>query len=172
LISSGEFTYSLAQACEVERNNPGFGLEYLLKQKRPEQEINCFKYHSILAAEFIEEIKTIFTNTEMIDIIAYHHEKSDGSGFPKGISYSGLCDFETFQMFCDYLIPFEEHVYEHGDGEKLIKENFLKLTKNENVSSLPINKIMSKWEAAMNWAIGYENEMSAEKNEEELEGAA
>lgn len=153
LVTTGEFTYSLAQACEAERNNPGSGIEYLNKMGRPAGEITAFTQHPVSSAMYVEDQKEIFTYPEVSSVICYHHEKVDGSGFPSGVSYSGIGDLETFQMFCDYVVPFQEHIYQRGDGYVLIKGNFEALKNNENIGSLPINKIINIWEAAMAWAI-------------------
>lgn len=153
LVFTGDFTYSLALACESERKNPGTGIDFLKNMNRSENEIQTFTEHPLISASYIENLSGLFAYPEVSNIIQFHHEKADGSGFPGEISYSGLADIETFLMFCDYIIPFSEHIYQKGDGYKLTKVNFEDLKNSEYISSLPINKILSYWEAAMDWAI-------------------
>jgi hypothetical protein len=153
LLDADEFTYTLSIACENERNNPGSGMTYLENSKRSDNEKNIFKMHPKLSAEYIETQKEKFFNPEVVDIINYHHEKADGSGFPNGFSYSAMSDMETFLMFSDYMVPFGEHVFQKGDGLNVIKSAFEALSSNEEMNSVPVKKIMRKWNSVMDWAI-------------------
>ncbi len=163
LLEGDKFTYSLVVACEAERNIPGTGISKLQTMNRPTEEIDLFTQHPSQSAKYIETLKDNFAYPEIIDVVQYHHEKGDGSGFPSGVSYSGIGDFETFQMFCDYLVPFQEHVYKKGDGANIIKAEFLKVKNNEDMSSLPINKILIKWESCMDWTIKSQKAQVEEK---------
>lgn len=161
LLEGNQFSYAIISACEAERNAPGSGIEQLRKLNRPLDEITLFTEHPTQSAKFIEQHKEKFIYPEIIDVIQYHHEKGDGSGFPNGISYSGIGDFETFQMFCDYLVPFKEHIYKRGDGIEIVKNEFKKIKESEEMTTLPINKILSKWEACMEWSIQENNKDAA-----------
>lgn len=153
LVESDEFSYSLSNACETERNNPGQGLIYLKENKRSEKEISSFINHSLKSAEYAENFRDRFFNPEVIDIIKYHHEKTDGTGFPLGISYSAISDMETFFMFSDYMVPFGEHRFQKDDGRFIIKKSFAFLRGAEEIDNIPVQKIFSRWESFMDWAI-------------------
>jgi hypothetical protein len=161
LLDADEFTYTLSLACEAERNNPGEGSTYLKNSNRSEKEKNIFQMHSVMSAEFVETQKDKFFNPEVVDIIKYHHEKSDGSGFPLGFSYSAMSDMETFLMFSDYMVPFGEHIFQKGDGMNVIKKPFVLLRDNEKLTSIPVNKIMTKWESVMDWSIRVNDQAEA-----------
>ncbi len=158
LLDADEFSYTLSLACETERNNPGQGMVYLEENNRSEQEKKLFRSHPIVSAEYIESQKGKFHNPEVTDIIRYHHEKADGSGFPVGFSYSAMSDMETFLTFSDYMVPFGEHIFQKGDGVFVIKKAFALLSENDDLSMIPVNKIMTRWESAMNWAIQLQEE--------------
>lgn len=153
LLEADEFTYTLAFACETERNNPGQGLNYLIENKRSKEEQELFLNHPIISSNFAAKNLEIFFNPEIVDVIKYHHEKVDGSGFPEGFSYSAMSDFETFLMFSDYIIPFGEHIFQKGDGRFVIKKAFSFLSGGEQMYSIPLKKILSRFESMMDWSI-------------------
>ncbi len=93
------FNYFLVQACERERLAPGSGLIFLEEKNRPLEEKEAFFDHPRLGKKLCEEFKDLFTFPEVIDHIRFHHEKSDGSGFPSGHSFSGISRTETILIF-------------------------------------------------------------------------
>ncbi len=151
LVAFGMFNYPLSQACETERRRPGTGIELLTKQKRPEGEIDTFVHHSEISYEFINDYQDQFTYPEVIEFVKFHHEKSDGSGFPNGYCYSALSDTEVLLMFCDYLIPFEEHIFTNGDGKKIFEDYYSELCELESKYLLPINRVRSYWAGILEW---------------------
>ena len=158
LVDFGNFNYVMSLACEAERNKPGSGIEVLKKYKRSEGEIAIFKNHPIISFERAAEQHEHFTYPEVTNFIKFHHEKTDGSGFPKGFSYSAMSDAETLLIFCDYLIPFREHIFKLGDGKLIIKDYFENLQNIEDQYLLPILKMIHNWQECMNWALKTEED--------------
>lgn len=153
LIEFGNFNFMLSQACEKERNNPGTGIELLYEKKRPEAEVFAFKNHPNVSFRAVSEFKGQFQYPEILDNIKMHHEKYDGSGFPNGYFYSVMSDTETLLIFCDYMIPFEEHIFALGDGHQILSQYFEKLKQIDQEHILPVNKLMATWESVMGWAV-------------------
>lgn len=166
MIAYDNFSYVMAQACEAERNRPGSGPDYLVNLKRSEREINLFKNHPELSYNIARDFEKDFTYPEVLDLILLHHEKCDGSGFPKGYSYSGISDTATLLMFCDYMIPFEEHIFSVGDGQRILYDYFKNLSSNESKYLLPINKVLASWEGMMAWAKDINQKIVDECEEE------
>jgi len=160
LIEYGSLNYAMSQACEKERNKPGEGIESLLKLKRPESEITTFKHHGDISAKVAEEYSSLFKYPEVIKFIKFHHEKCDGTGFSNGYFYSGMSDAEVLLMFCDYMIPFSEHIFQKGDGHIVLKSYYNELCKMENQYLIPVNKTMTNWESMMNWFLTKYEEVS------------
>lgn len=153
LVDFGNFNYVMSLACEAERNKPGSGLNELKKYKRSEGEIAIFQNHPIISYERAMEQKEFFTYPEVTKFIKFHHEKTDGSGFPKGYSYSAMSDAEILLIFCDYLVPFKEHVFKQGDGKLIVKDYFENLKNLEDRYLLPIAKMLNSWEECLSWAM-------------------
>lgn len=170
LTADGELSFLLTQACEHERNRPGSGMVYLERYENASVERQLFFNHPRKSAEAALECAQSFNFPEIIEHISYHHEKTDGSGFPMGISYSGLAQNETILMFADHMVPFEEYIFQTGDGSKVVKKAFIALSSLEARDLLPINRCVEKWESSMDWVIN-----SSLKESEEvkpIEGAA
>ncbi|MBD66117.1 MAG: hypothetical protein CME62_12975 [Halobacteriovoraceae bacterium] len=153
LVDYSEISYRLVMACEAERSKPNSGFEVLDKYRAHDSERFVFRHHPKISYDFAKEHNKHFFNPDLVEMIKYHHEKYDGSGFPKGIHYSALSDFETLLTFCDYMIPFQEHHFTKGDGKKVIFDYFIQLYKEQNLKSLPIAKILNNWQKIFNWAL-------------------
>lgn len=151
LVNFKEFNYMLSKACEQERLKPGTGLSYLKEHKRSESEQEAFLKHPNQSVEFLKKYEKYFLNKEIIELIRFHHEKSDGSGFPGGIYYSALGQSEMLMAFCDNLIPFEEHLYSKNDGFSFVSMYFENLTKLMNDSNIPVSGVVEAWRGVMSW---------------------
>ncbi|MBD63802.1 MAG: hypothetical protein CME62_01230 [Halobacteriovoraceae bacterium] len=160
LVDFGNFNFVMSLACEAERNKPGSGLDVLKKYNRSEGEIAIFNNHPLISYERAQEQSEHFTYPEITKFIKFHHEKTDGSGFPKGYSYSALSDAEILLVFCDYLIPFQEHVFKAADGKLIVKDYFEDLKNLDDRYLLPISKMLNSWESCMNWAMNKEEDVA------------
>lgn len=153
LIEFGNFNYMLSMACESERNKPGSGIDLLKEKGCSSVEIQAFRDHPNVSLRAVNEFKSLFEYPEVLENIKMHHEKFDGSGFPNGFYYSAMSDTETLLTFCDYMIPFSEHIFSKGDGHQILSQYFEKIKKIDTQDQLPINKLISNWESVMGWAV-------------------
>jgi len=165
LLESSDFNYVLSLACEEERNKPGEGIDILEAHHRSKEDINIFNDHPHLGADYAQLHKEIFFYPEIAEVIRFHHEKVDGSGFPEGLCYSALADTETTLIFSDYMVPYNEHIFKLGDGKIVIKEAFEKLKNGPNIFLLPLNKHFANWQRVMSWAIEKENIVIKSENQ-------
>lgn len=162
LIQNGDFNYLMAKACEYERNHPGTGLSWLKAHPNNTYEGDIFYKHPQASYAIAKKYLETFRYPELIEYILYHHEKTDGSGFPQGISFSGMAYNEVYLMLADYMVPFGEHIFHRGDGFKVVHEAFKSLMKLEDRYLLPIQHLILKWQATMKYfAIG---EVESEEN--------
>ncbi len=152
LIGYDNFNFVTATACEYERNEPGSGVTYLQKMNRSDSEIESFKNHPLISHRVASQYEEKFTYPELIEFVSLHHEKANGSGFPKGHKYAAMTDTETMLSFSDYMVPFNEHIFLKGDGNKVLHEYFVQLKELKNNEILPIKKLIARWESVMEWA--------------------
>ena len=153
LVEYGQFHYTLSLACESERLKPGSGIVKLQKLKRPAGEQELFLNHPKISAEFAYEHRDQFYSPNLIEIVKYHHEKHDGSGFPEGIQYHSLSDFELILTFSDHLVAFPETLYVRGDLKKALFEESTKTGKIVEESRLPIKELLGKWNSFLHWLL-------------------
>lgn len=157
LIQNGDFNYLMAKACEYERNHPGTGLSWVKSHPNQTYEGDIFYQHPQASYKVAKKYEDHFHYPEILDYILYHHEKTDGSGFPSGISFSGLAYNEVYLMLADYMVPFGEHVFHQGDGFSVVKKAFEALENIEDRYLLPISHLIMKWKSIMKWyAVGEE----------------
>jgi hypothetical protein len=145
-----EFNFLIIQALEEERNEPGKGLEFLKNKNVSEELIKFYLNHPVKSYEKVfSNHREIFNFDELIDAIEVHHEKSDGSGFPKGHNYLGISDWESILVLVEYLTPYENLVFtKSGKNFKII--SFLKKSKEDKIfNNLPVNRILGMIEAVL-----------------------
>ena len=150
LIHNSGISFSVLKACEYERNNPGAGVLYLDQKALSDNEKETFIQHPKMSAAFLEGQKHLFFNKEIVDIILYHHEKSDGTGFPFNIPYSSMTDMETFITFSDNIVAFKEYRFFKGDNKEIIQGAIEELKANHQ--DLPIDGVLKQFQEAINWA--------------------
>lgn len=151
LIEFNNFNFSISSACEIEREKPGQGISFLEKQNRPSSEIQLFRDHPNKSVRALSEHKNKFFNPEIIELIRFHHEKADGSGFPEELYYSGLSQTEMLLAFCDNLVPFEEHIFKKADGYTFVSMYFENLTKIVRGRMIPVTGVIESWKSIIAW---------------------
>lgn len=156
LTQAENFNYYLMQACERERLSPGTGLIFLEEKNRPKAEKDIFFNHPRLGRDLCKEYEKEFTYPEVIDHIRFHHEKSDGSGFPSGHSYSGISRTETILSFADYMAPFREIIFTKSDGNELFESAFNGVKELERSQPTLLEPCLQSWESARKWALSAE----------------
>jgi hypothetical protein len=145
LLDDEEISYQLLQACEFERNNPGKIQDFFNQAKIPLEIQNKFLQHPKLSMNKIQNWIEYYAHPELIEVVGLHHEKQNGEGFPSGLYYSAISDFETWMMFCDNIVSFDEHIFVKNDGKLLVRESLERAEKNDDSSLVPIKKIVKKW---------------------------
>lgn len=163
LAAGGAPSYLLLEACEAERKVPGSGTALLEKKGRGEKEL--FINHPEAGAKKAEAFESCFSNPEVIEHIRFHHEKTDGSGFPFGLTRSALASSETVLMFADHMTSFEERIFKEGDACEVVAESFKGLKALQGFETLMIDEAVLAWESAMKWANREIFESSSEEGE-------
>jgi putative nucleotidyltransferase with HDIG domain len=88
----------------------------LIMQTQPlsKEQWNIIKLHPLLGAEIMEE-QTGF-DEKIINIVHYHHERWDGSGYPAGLQGEGI---PWFARICSVIDAFDSMLSDRPYGRKL-----------------------------------------------------
>ena len=57
-------------------------------------------------------------------MMAIHHERINGSGFPKALCEHDMTDIESLVIFVNHLVPVKEFNFEKQDGVSYLKRKF------------------------------------------------
>lgn len=145
-----DYNYALAMACQSEKAHPGSGLSYLKKLNRPESEIKSFLQHPHVSFEMANsKWKESFFYPELLRTILCHHEQIDGSGFPRGLNYSSISDWEAIVILSEYLVDYDEKE-QNAMYTKNLKMIWGQLD-DKNFSNLPIYRVKVKIERMMHY---------------------
>lgn len=140
---SPNFTYWTALACQVEKETPGAGLEFLKSNKASEKEQQLFVQHPELGHQLaVDNFGKQFKHPALFDIISRHHELADGRGFPAGLTISVLSDWEAILILADQLIDYREEVIEGYANEGL--RGPWEALRRLPMRDLPIQRIIRK----------------------------
>jgi len=129
-------TYNITQAQEMERITQDSGFYLLAKQFESKNELEMFQDHlelgTILASG---DCGKYFYNKSIINLINYHHEKIDGSGFARGANHSEVSDIELIIMALGQMISYDFMDLTFDDGKCFFK-NMISLHTIENECSI------------------------------------
>ena len=139
-LVSKDFSYWVALACQSERVKAGSGIEFLISKKASAAEVELFKAHP---QESFDKARGVLhlQNPEILSSILRHHEKKDGSGFPNGIPYSLISDWEAILLFADQFAAYEEEEIEAQLKSPL--RSLWKDVQSYPLELLPIKRVMS-----------------------------
>lgn len=132
------YSYFVAEACNKENLNPGSGKNYMTSEKASQLEIDVFLKHPERSYHFLKNAG-ILSHPELMEVILYQHELSDGSGFPRGVTKGQISSWEAVVIFADSLVDIaSECKFEQGVVSYLV--NF----QSQKLNDLPIKKVYQK----------------------------
>lgn len=140
-LVSADFSYWVALATQAERVKAGSGIDFLSSKNASSAEIELFKTHPFRSFEKAQGLLEL-NNPEILSSILRHHEKKDGSGFPQGIPYSLISDWEAILVFADQFVAYEEEELEEQFKSPL--RVLWKEVQSYPLELLPIQRVMSK----------------------------
>lgn len=120
-----KMSFSLYEAMEKGRVDYQEGINYLENLALP-LETQLYKGHEQISGK----ISKLFADPSVANLITRHHERIDGTGFPKRLSEEEMSDVECVLVFLDALLPIQEINFTSNDGmgflKKAMQENGLK----------------------------------------------
>ncbi len=143
------FSYWVALACQHEKANPGAGDAFLKEKSASRDELDLFLTHPELGHQrATTEFGADYSFPELLGCILNHHEKADGSGFPQGLSLSGLADWQTLVILADHMVDYREEILERN-----LAESFAHLWAaylRQPLANLPVSDVIAKLKVWLN----------------------
>lgn len=143
------FTYWVALACQHEKARPGAGDAFLKEKGASAAELELFLTHPELGHQrALLQFGESYSFPELLGSIRNHHEKADGTGFPQGLSLSGLADWQTLVILADHMVDYREEVL-----EKNLAESFAHLWaayQRQPLADLPVGDVIAKLKVWLN----------------------
>lgn len=132
------YSYFVAEACNVENKHPGKGKNYLETEKASEMEKAVYFNHPQKSYDYLKSLN-ILRFPELAEAVLYQHELTDGSGFPRGVVKGQVSGWEAVIIFADSLV---EILPEYHFERNVV--NYLKNFQNQKLKDLPVNKIYKR----------------------------
>lgn len=96
-----------------------------------EEECEILKTHTMIGAEILEEIYSLNDNNELLrmamDVVKYHHENWDGTGYPNGLKGTNIPlsarivgVIHSYNTFCS--ASFSQEAYRHERSVEMMNE--------------------------------------------------
>lgn len=138
-LCEAHYSYFVAEACNQENKIPGSGLRWMKGEGASESELNVFLKHPEKSHAFFDSHKHILAYPELIEIVLYQHELSDGHGFPRGIPKGQVSSWEAIVMLASSLVDISD---EYAFEQDVI--NYLFSFQNQKLKDLPVQRVYQK----------------------------
>ncbi|HAZ13784.1 MAG: hypothetical protein A2X86_19700 [Bdellovibrionales bacterium GWA2_49_15] len=132
-----KMSFSLHEAMEKGRQDYEEGLQYLEGLGLP-LETQLYQDHE----QMHENISNLFSDYNVALLIARHHERVDGTGFPGRLSEGEMSDVECLLLFLDALLPMQEMNFSSNDGRGYFKKAILENNLKDKILSIRLEKML------------------------------
>jgi len=146
LLKSGYNTF-IEEALKLSYHQSKDALVYLKKNKVHPEVYRTFFYHPVKSYQLATQFVHHFNYPEVLELIKFHHEELDGTGFPQGISYQELGHIDQITHLCQQLVPYEEIIFSHHQEKNPFHaiEERLSILKKANPNSMFFKLAEKKW---------------------------
>jgi hypothetical protein len=143
-LCESHYSYFVAEACNHENQLPGSGKEWMQKEGASESELAVFLNHPSKSHEYFKSHEDIFTYPELIEVVLYQHELSNGKGFPRGVPKGQVSSWEAVVVLATSFVEIkDEYTFETAVVP------FLFSFKNQRLADLPVQRVYQKLCMAM-----------------------
>ena len=138
-LCESNYSYFVAEACNHENQVPGSGKDWMQIEGASESELNVFLDHPSKGHQYFRTHKDIFTYPELIEVVLYQHELSNGKGFPRGIPKGQVSSWEAVVVLATSLVEIKD---EYTFESEVV--SFLLSFKNQRLTDLPVQRVFQK----------------------------
>lgn len=144
------YTYHIASAIDEESKLAGAGVVSLKKANASAKEIDLFLKHPEKSHELIESLAFNMTYPELIQIVLYQHETTQGTGFPRGVTKREISTWDAVCLYADGVVMMSS--LEEIEREPL---KYIMKTSFEKQDLLPIKKVFTRLKGAITYFENY-----------------
>jgi hypothetical protein len=138
-LCESHYSYFVAEACNRENQAPGTGLLWMKNEGASDLELDVFLNHPLRGHKFFQEHSELFAYPELIEVVLYQHELSNGKGFPRGIPKGQVSSWEAVVIFASSLVEISvDYKFESSVLD------FIYSFENQKLSDLPIQRVYKK----------------------------
>jgi hypothetical protein len=138
-LCEAHYSYFVAEACNQENKIPGSGLTWMKNEGASESELNVFLNHPERSHKFFDSHQSMLAYPELMEIVLYQHELSDGHGFPRGIPKGQVSSWEAIVMLASSLVDISD---EYAFEQDVI--NYLFSFQNQKLKDIPVQRVYQK----------------------------
>jgi HD-GYP domain-containing protein (c-di-GMP phosphodiesterase class II) len=133
------YSYFVAQACNHENEVPGSGKSWMTREGATDLELKVFLNHPEKSHNYFLENAELFAYPELIEVVLYQHELSNGKGFPRGIPKGQVSSWEAIVVLASSLVDISDE-YEF-ECDVL---NYIYKFQNQKLTDMPVQRVYQK----------------------------
>jgi hypothetical protein len=137
-LCESNYSYYVAEACNVENRQPGSGVKYLVSERASEFEVDVYLKHPQRTHEYFKK-KEFLSYPELAEITLYQHELTDGTGFPRAIKKGQVSSWEAIVILADSLVEISSEYHFEMDVIP-----YLISFQNQKLNDLPVSRVYKK----------------------------
>lgn len=138
-LCDANYSYFVAQACNHENQSPGSGQGWMKKEGATDLELKVFLKHPEVGHQYFQNHSEIFAYPELIEVVLYQHELSNGEGFPRGIPKGQVSSWEAVVVLANSLVEIRDE-YEFETGVMPYLYSF----QNQKLNDIPVQRVYQK----------------------------
>ncbi len=133
------YSYFVAQACNHENQEPGSGHAWMKAEGATALELDVFLKHPENGHKYFQKNSELFAYPELIEVVLYQHELSNGKGFPRGIPKGQVSSWEAVVVLADSLVEISDEYQFECDVMK-----YLFSFQNQKLADIPVQRVYQK----------------------------
>jgi len=138
-LCNSHYSYFIAQACNLENQVPGSAYAWMKKEGISDLELEVFLKHPEKSYQYLKQHSDLFAYPELIEVVLYQHELSNGEGFPRGIPKGQVSSWEAVVILASSLVEIcDEYQFEWD------VMNYLFSFQNQKLTDLPVQRVFQK----------------------------
>lgn len=138
-LCESHYSYFVAEACNHENERPGSGLNWMKKEGATDLELNVFLNHPEKSYKYFKEHSGMFAYPELIEVVLYQHELSNGKGFPRGVPKGQVSSWEAVVVLASALVDIRDEYQFECDVL-----NYIYSFQGQKLAEMPVQRVYQK----------------------------